>query len=183
MTAGGRNARHGATVLVLWIILVVAGVVMYLFTVWLPTWIATIAGATVLTLAVTAALPIARHSVRASPALVMGLARCGHRHDLWEARAGYRSVRPAIWRVVAPVAGPPPQNEHLRPPVALTPGTLLRHDQSDSTAQEDDSYLLRHFMMERFAVIDGPHAGQCVEFQAMDLEEGESAIPAEIQPA
>jgi hypothetical protein len=86
-----------------------------------------------------------------------------------------------MWQVVAPVVGPSPQGETSRPPVALRPGTLLRHDQSDGTIQ--GYWGAECWVLERFAILDGPDAGRCVEFSMMDPGEGESAIPAEIQPA
>jgi hypothetical protein len=66
--------------------------------------------------------------------------------------------------------------------VRLEPGTLLRHDQSDWTMQgcaacED------YFVWERFAVLDGPQAGRCVEFGTINPRHDDTAIPPQVQPA
>ena len=108
---------------------------------------------------------------------------CGHAHQLWNFPFGYRVVEPSIWRVSSGLAAWPKPHPG-DPPYArlsLPPGTLLRHDQSDHVRQgcagaEDEK------TWERFAVLNGPHAGRCVVFQRDNPGLYENAIPAELEP-
>ena len=106
------------------------------------------------------------------------VAPCGHSHQLWGEHPGQRNLEPALWRVVEAVETRTPEWEKL----TLEPGTLLRHDQSDWT-QQGCAGCEATFVWERFAVLDGAHASKCVEFSIIEPAPGQTAVPAEVQPA
>ena len=91
-------------------------------------------------------------------------------------------MKPKLWRAVAAVEAHAPQDDQDWKPVLLEPGTLLRHDQSDWTRQ-GCSGCEDFVAWERFAVLDGPQAGRCVEFEVRNPGYGEVVIPPQVQPA
>jgi hypothetical protein len=107
---------------------------------------------------------------------------CGHTHQLWLSPLGQRDLTIAVWRVVAPVNARHPSNDGDYQLIPLSPGTLLRHDQSDwalqGCAAAEDTYV-----WERFAVLNGPLAGQCVEFGIIAPRKNQTAMPPQVQPA
>lgn len=109
--------------------------------------------------------------------VVVGLERdpdpCGHIHRLFDRVPGERFVDwpveaaggPFMWRVVAPVTArlSPHRPTDSRTDVILESGTLLRHDQYDEI--RDGGCAMFSWWWDRFAVLSGEHAGDCVEFE------------------
>ena len=93
---------------------------------------------------------------------------CGWRHPIDESRPrGYRSLRGRSWVTTAPVeASTAPHSLESGRNVVLAEGTLLRLDHSDRGRQADPTLPLDDwpwFGYHPFLVLDGEHAGECVE--------------------
>jgi hypothetical protein len=106
---------------------------------------------------------------------------CGHTHMVWSGTTGHRDVDPVLWRVVKSISASPTNDDAARQPVALEPGTTLRHDQSDWTLQGCAACEVV-IAWDRFQILDGPHAGRCVEFRVIDPKGGSLVVPPQLQP-
>lgn len=97
---------------------------------------------------------------------------CGHAHGLSERMPGDRQADwpgsnpggPRLWRVAGPVEARRSEHGPDEPAemVQVPPGTTLRYDQHDELHPGDPMFDRQ---WDRFAVLDGPLAGQCLEFE------------------
>lgn len=91
-----------------------------------------------------------------------------------------RNSDPAMWRVVADLPAEASLDDAMTGSVLLMPGTRLRHAQSAWNLQRCDRFEVI-FSMERFHVLDGPHAGHCVEVLVTNATPDKLALPPSLE--
>lgn len=109
----------------------------------------------------------------------MDEAPCGHEHDLDRCRPGYRGPAARWWRVVEDVVADRAGRSYSRTErVDVPAGTHLRLDQTDYSLLVAD--MSQAWIDQRFLVLDGPLAGECVAFVAREPGLDVSWVPAAI---
>ena len=87
---------------------------------------------------------------------------CGFSHRLWTQDRGFHGVESRTWSVTVDMDRQLEAHGENERRSTLLAGTRLRLDQTDWVIQGCDQG--DYYVWHRFMVLDGDHAGRCVEF-------------------
>jgi len=107
---------------------------------------------------------------------------CLHEHDLNQCPPGYRAPAARWWHVVEDVVAFRARKFYGRGErVHMAAGTHLRLDQTDFTVGTGNDWG-DAWMDQRFLVLDGPLAGECIAFGADEPGLDMSWVPDALRP-
>ena len=104
---------------------------------------------------------------------------CDAHPGTWNCDPGFRGLEPRIWQAVDELRGVRAfhagEETTSSTPILVGVGTRLRLDQTDWTIQGCTQGDI--FVWHRFRVLDGTHAGLCVEFTQYQLSTFTAWVP------